>query len=158
MIARIIENLSRQVKAADLLRMLLEEEFAHLKGLSPQQVAGVEFSIQELLRQLAAERMSIRTAYRTLSPEAKRLTDVLPHFPKEERETALALFKTLDRLEQKCAKQAENNYKMALGLYDQNRSYLDFIQKKITPKKNVYSANGRFGAAASNPAFLRGRY
>jgi len=158
MFARIIENLSRQVKAAELLEMLLEEEFSHLKSLEPQKVASVEFSIQELLRQLASERMDIRRLYAAVSPDAKRLNDVLPHAADEDRDRAQVLYRELDRIEQRCARQAENNYKMALGLYDQNRSYLDFIQQKITPKKNVYSANGRFGTASSNPSFLRGRY
>lgn len=158
MIKRIIDNLSRQVKAAELLGMLQEEEFSHLKNLDPRMVASVEFSMQELLRQLAGERIDIKKLYQAVSPEIARLTEALPHFPPEERARAEELYRELDRVEQKCARQAENNYKLALGLYDQNRSYLEFIQKQITPKKNVYSANGRFGNAGSNPSFLRGRY
>ncbi len=156
--SRMIRNLIRQKKGLDLLHMLQGEEFSRLKALDPQGVAGVEFSLQELLRQMAGERHELRKLCAALKPGAKRLRDVLPLFDASERETVEKLLAAMDRTEQVCAKKAEQNYRMALGLYDQSRSQLDFIQKKLTPKKNVYSADGRMGAAASRPALLKGRF
>ncbi len=140
-----------------LLAELQKEEFTHLKVLDPAQVAGVEFSIHELMRQIARERTGLRRIYATLAPKATRLRDVLHLFSPQERERALALVAAIDRLEQACARRADQNYRLALGLYNQSRSSIEFIQNQIVPKKTVYSAAGRFAKAAMEPAILSGR-
>ena len=67
MIERILSNLGRQHGAVRLLEVLLSEEFSHLSERNPGAVASVEFSIQELLRQLAVERRSLQAHYAALA-------------------------------------------------------------------------------------------
>jgi predicted ATPase len=157
MTSRIIASLERQEKALALLSTLQEAEFTHLRVLDPSKVAGLEFSIHELLRQIAAERTDLRAIYATISPEATRLPDVLHTFPEDQRKKAQALYEAMDRREQACARQAEQNFKMALGFYDQSRSCIEFIQKQLVPKKDVYTAAGRYARATAEPTLLHGR-
>ena len=158
MIGRILSNLRRQHGAVCLLESLLAEEFSHLSARSPGAVATVEFSIQELLRQLAVERRHLHTLYAAMNPAAKRLVDVVGSFDQESRQTALGLVAAIDKVEQRSAKQATRNYTMALGLYDLTKSSLDNLQKLLIPKKGVYGSRGRIGAAASAPGLINGRF
>lgn len=154
---RIIASLERQEKALALLAMLQEAEFTHLRELDPTKVAGFEFSIHELMRQIASERTSLTALYATVSPTAKRLHDVIHTFPEDMAARARELYLAIDRREQACARQAEQNYKMALGFYDQSRACIEFIQQQIAPKKNVYTAAGRYARASAEPTVLSGR-
>ncbi|MHC1787948.1 flagellar export chaperone FlgN [Solidesulfovibrio sp.] len=158
MVGRILANLKRQSAAAALLETLLAEEFSHLSTRDPGAVASVEFSIQELLRQLAVERRSLHALYAALDPAAKRLADVVDRFDPAARELARSLYATIDRTEQRSARQASNNYAMALGLYDVTKSSLDNLQKLLTPKKAVYGSRGRIASAASAPGLINGRF
>ena len=151
MIARILSNLGRQERAVALLEALQKEEFAHLSARDSGAVASVEFSLQELLRQLAMERHSLHRLYAAMDPKARRLDDVIGRFDPVSRERARALFAAIDAGEQRCAKQASRNYAMALGLYDVAKSSMDNLQKLLIPKKGVYGARGRMAMAASGP-------
>ncbi len=157
MISRILSNLGRQERAVTLLGNLLEEEFACLSSRDPKAVASIEFSIQELLRQLAVERVSLHGHYKTLDPAAKRLADVIGRFPAEAAQQAARLYRAIDLAEQRCAKRAEQNYAMALGLFDVTRSCLDNLQKQLVPKKGVYGARGRMASTTPPPGILSGR-
>ena len=157
MIARILSNLLRQQRAVMLLEVLQKEEFSHLTARNPGGVASIEFSIQELLRQLATERRSLHALYAALDPAAKRLADVIGRFSPEEAEQAGKLFAGIDATEQRCAKQAGRNYAMALGLYDVTKSSLDNLQNLLIPKKTVYGAKGRIGRAAPGASLFSGR-
>lgn len=157
MTSRIIASLDRQGKALALLAMLQQEEFTHLRVLDPTKVAGLEFSIHELLRQIAVERTELRAIYTTIVPAAKRLSDVIHTFSDEQRQRAQALYEGIDRREQACARQAEQNFKMALGFYDQSRSCVEFIQKQLVPTKDVYTAAGRYARASAEPTLFSGR-
>ncbi len=57
---RILENLTRQHKALHVLKHIQEEEFSYLREFKPQSVGALEFSIQELMRQLMVERKCVR--------------------------------------------------------------------------------------------------
>ena len=158
MIERILSNLRRQHGAVRLLTALLSEEFSHLSERDPGAVASVEFSIQELLRQIAMERRSLQNLYAAMDPAAKRLADVVDRFDPAAREEAQSLYAAIDATEQRSAKQAASNYSMALGLYDMTKSSLDNLQKLLVPKKAVYGSRGRIGKAASAPGLISGRF
>lgn len=155
---RIIDSLDRQVRAIALLGDLEREEFAHLTNLDPTAVASVEFSIQELIRQIHVERSSMKRLYAAYDVTARRLTDILGHFDPEARARAEALLAALDRGEQECAKQGDKNYRVALGLYDQSRAQIEFIQDKLAPKKTAYAQNGRYAKKQGMPQVLSGRF
>ena len=157
MIERILSNLGRQHGAVRLLEVLLSEEFSHLSERDPGAVASVEFSIQELLRQITAERHSLHGLYAALDPKAKRLADLAGQLDEETRDAARGLCEAIDKTEQRSAKQASRNYAMALGLYDVTKESLDNLQKLMTPKKGVYGARGRMASATPTPGMISGR-
>ena len=157
MIKGILANLERQLRAVILLRDLLEEEFAQLAARDPGTVASLEFSIQELLRQLGGERRSLHALYAALDPAAKRLADVVGRFPAADAVRAGELHAAIDAAEQQGARQANRNYAMALGLYDVAKSGLDNLRALLVPKKGVYGARGRMAVAQGGPSILNGR-
>lgn len=151
----ILENLTRQHQALKLLKALQEEEFTHLCEFRPQSVGALEFSIQELMRQLMSERKSLKRILGRMNPEAKRLVDM--------RETLADIWdqvsqrlQAIDKLEQFCAKQAEKSYSMALALFDQCNGYLDFFKKELAPKQKTYGRKGVYVTSKPAPAMMRG--
>ncbi|WP_428560124.1 MAG: flagellar export chaperone FlgN [Solidesulfovibrio sp. DCME] len=157
MIARMLSNLDRQMRAVELMRALQAEEFAALTARDPEAVASLEFSIQELLRQLAAERLGLHALYAAFDPSAKRLFDIIDRFPPEAAARARSLHAAIDAAEQACAKQAGRTYAMALGLYDMARNGLDNLRGLLAPKKDVYGAKGRMAVGQAGPRLLSGR-
>jgi hypothetical protein len=157
MIERILANLERQMRAVKLLGRLQSEEFSHLAARDPAGVASVEFSIQELLRQLGGERRSLHALYAAMDPAAKRLNDLIDRFPAEAAARAGQLHAAIDAAEQECAKQANRSYAMALGLYDMAKGGLETLRVLLTPKKGVYGAKGRLAVGGTAPTILSGR-
>lgn len=159
MIRVIQENLSRQTRALELLSALLEEEFADLMDRKPQDVSVLELSIQELMRQLAAERLSLRRIIAGAWPGCERVRDVVAALTDAQAEDLNRLLQDLDRTEQSCAIQADKNRMLALGLYDQSLQLLKELHNRVEPgKADVYSRRGRFAKATSPQAsFFRGR-
>lgn len=157
MVARILANLTRQKLAMDLLAVLLEEEFSLLTSRDTASVTSLEFSIQELLRQMAGERSSLHRLYAAMDPAAKRLVDLVDRFGPEDRRRAESLLAVIGQAEKRCSAQAARNYRMALGLYDMTKSCLDHLQSHLIPKKAVYGSRGRLGTAMPAPGRVDGR-
>ncbi|CCO23988.1 flagellar export chaperone FlgN [Maridesulfovibrio hydrothermalis] len=158
MIKLIQENLDRQSKAVLLLSMLLQEEFSLLMNKDPQGVTRVELVIQELMRQIAAERMSLRNFVQRIDPSAVRLGQVLPAIADDQREKIEKILARIDEYEQKCGVQATKNHQLAQALLDQSSSMLDFLHREITPKEqNVYSARGRYSNPSPQATLINGR-
>ncbi|MCJ2163184.1 MULTISPECIES: flagellar protein FlgN [unclassified Pseudodesulfovibrio] len=158
MIRLIEENLVRQNKAMMLMSYLLEEEFSRLTNLKPQSVSQIELSIQELMRQIAAERISLRNLVAKVDPVAKRVKELLPGLGDAEGESLQALLKMLDDTEQKCGVQAAKNQQMAMALFDQSKGLLNFMHDQIKPKSTTaYGRSGRFAKGANSARLLSGR-
>lgn len=159
MLQLIQANLSRQVRALELLSSLLEEEFAALMGRKPQDVSILELSIQDLMRQLVGERLQLRRFISAGYPGLERLRDVLAKVPAETAAKISADLADLDRGEQLCAMQADKNRQLALGLYDQSMQLLTHLHKAIQPTRaDVYGKRGRFAKAPQGQAsFFSGR-
>jgi hypothetical protein len=145
---RMIANLTRQKRALQLLEKLQEEEFSLLMDLNPKAVTAVEFSIQELLRQFVSEREDLRAMVREIAPAGGRLADILDSMDPVTRKTVNILLADIDRLEQSRAIQAEKNSRLAMALFEQSKSYVSFIQDKVTPKSQTYTRRGEIGAYA----------
>ncbi len=173
----LIERLLRQWKALIVLERLQQEEFSLLSSRKPQAVAGLEFSIHELMRQIVAERQELKTMLngqriramldelppdleaRILMPDYDRIKG-LPEFHADITLRALydKVLQLVDKAEQACAKQAERNSALALGLYDQSQSILEFMHKEIQPKKvDVYGRKGAMQNARGEAALIQGR-
>ncbi|KAB1440251.1 flagellar protein FlgN [Pseudodesulfovibrio senegalensis] len=153
------ENLVRQNKAIMLLSALLEEEFARLQKRNPRGVSRIELSIQELLRQIAAERFSLKRMCQAIDPEAEQVHMLYSSMDETTQQAFGSMLAMLDKMEQKCGLQAAKNQELAQALLDQSSSLLNFMHKEIQPKKrDAYSARGRFvGAGSSQATILRGR-
>lgn len=152
------ENLSRQLRAMLLLKALLEEEFSLLTQRQTVQVSGLDLSIQELLRQVAVERHALRRLVADVQPRAKRVREVLELMPAELAVETVRLLDGMERTEQECSRQAQRNRTMVLGLHDQSRALLDFLQRQIQPKNTgAYSRRGRMATGRGLPTLLNGR-
>ncbi|EPR41706.1 FlgN family protein [Desulfovibrio sp. X2] len=153
------ENLDRQHKAMVVLYELLQEEFSLLRAGKPQEVTGLEMSIQELIRQIALERAELKSMVLAREGTVVRLNVLVDSMPPEEGEPLRKLVNTIDALEQACARQADKNSNLAMALFDQSKSMLEFMQSQIKPKRvDVYARNGRFAQGKSEAALLHGRY
>lgn len=158
MLKLIKENLYRQSKAVALLFTLLEEEFSRLTNRKPQSVTQIELIIQELMRQIAAERMSLKGLIRKIEPTAARLGEIMPALDQNFRSELEALLREIDGMEQRCAVQATKNQQLAQALLEQSRSLLGFLHKEIQPKnENVYSARGRYENSTPQASLINGR-
>jgi hypothetical protein len=159
MLQLIQANLSRQVRALELLSSLLEEEFAALMGRQPQEVSVLELAVQDLMRQLVAERMQLRRFISVGYPGLERLRDVLAQLPAEAAAKIGTDLADLDKSEQLCAMQADKNRQLALGLYDQSMQLLTHLHQAIQPNRtDVYGKRGRFAKPPQGQAsFFSGR-
>ncbi|WP_319583890.1 flagellar export chaperone FlgN [uncultured Pseudodesulfovibrio sp.] len=158
MIRLIEENLVRQNKAMLLMFLLLEEEFSRLTQLKPQSVSRVELSIQELMRQIAAERLSLRRLVARVVPTAQRVRDILSELDEDRAEAVSQLLQRLDDAEQKCGVQASKNQQMAMALFDQSKGLLDFMHNQIKPKSTTtYGRTARYAKGVNDARLLSGR-
>ncbi|MBU1229165.1 MAG: flagellar protein FlgN [Proteobacteria bacterium] len=159
MLQLIQANLSRQVRALELLSSLQEEEFAALMARQPQEVSSLELSVQDLMRQLVAERLQLRRFISAGYPGLERLRDVLALVPAETAARINADLADLDRGEQVCAMQADKNRQLVLGLFDQSMQLLTHLHKSIQPNRSdVYGKRGRFTKPPQGQAsFFSGR-
>lgn len=159
MLSIIKGNLDRQAKGVLLLRTLLEEEFSLLKQGDAQCVTRIELSIQELMRQLMVERISLKSRVRSVNQGAKRLADLYEVMPAEAADFIRAKLRDIDNLEQECARQADRNRMLALAFHEQSTSMIKFIHDRIVPKnENTYSRRGRYAHIAPQAALLSGRF
>ncbi|MBI5519530.1 MAG: flagellar export chaperone FlgN [Desulfovibrio sp.] len=158
MIESIQENLTRQIRALELLSSLLEEEFADLRERRPHDVSVLELSIQELMRQIAVERRSLRALIEAAYPGMRRVREVAQTLDDAGAQTLAELLQTLDRTEQACAAQADMNRQLAMGLYDQSLNLLKNLHQAIDPgKTDMYSRRGRVAKSYNaQPSVFRG--
>ena len=147
---RILSGLQRQHKAVDLLQNLLLEEFDLLVARDADAVVQLEFSIHELLRQIASEKMLV---IRLL--DGQKAGDYAQTLPANARDAVLDLLKTLDVFEQRCARQAAQNTELSLGLLDQSRALLNTLHAQISPKTgNTYGKRGSMSSIRRPEAAL----
>lgn len=146
-------NLVRQAKGLEVLDLLLEEEFAHLCERDADAVSAVEFSIHELMRQLACERVDLKAAM-----QRTRLSEYADMLPDEQAGEVRALMARIDAQEQHCARQASLNAELALALLDQSQGLLDFLHRRLVPpRQEIYDRKGGMTTARSEAAIIRGR-
>ena len=151
---RILFGLHRQQKAMELLQGLLVEEFDLLVTRNAEAVVQLEFSIHELLRQIASEKTQ---TMRLLDGQKAR--DYAHTLAEDAREAMLDLLKSLDDCEQRCARQATQNTDLSLGLLDQSRALVNTLHAQISPKTgNTYGKRGAMSnIRRPDAALLEGR-
>ncbi|SHN69423.1 flagellar export chaperone FlgN [Desulfovibrio litoralis] len=145
--------LFRQYKALELLYELMQEEFTLLQERRSSEVSNLEFSIHELLRQIAGERLDLRNLLGDIT-----LLDYANLLPEEEAEELRSLFHKIDKLEQTTARQATFNTEISLALLDQSQSMLSFLHDSFIPKNNtIYGDKGLVKEQRPEAVLFRGR-
>lgn len=153
MYALIHGNLTRQFRALELLHSLLEEEFELLCARDTDAVAQLEFSIHELLRQIASERVDVKRAMQKAT-----LLEYAAMLPEEEGTEVRRLYHLIDALEQHCARRATRNTELSLALLDQSHSLLVFLHAQIAPKQAFcYGSGGKLRDERPAAAIFSGR-
>lgn len=146
-------NLFRQMKGMELLVGLLEEEFSLLRENNTEEVVALEFSIHELLRQLATERMEMKSAM-----QGTRVMEYAGMLELEQGAEVKRLARAVDDAEQKAARQATHNTRLSLALLDQSQGLLDYLHEQVTPKPAVvYGRKGTYSNYRPQAALLNGR-
>ena len=151
----ILENtLMRQDKAMDLMHELLREEFSLLTERDTDAIMTIEFSIHELLRQLASEKEGIISFL-----GGGKLRDYAQMLPDDKKTIILHLWHQIDSKEQACAKQASRNTQLSLGLLDQSKAMLDYLHERIIPpQRTAYSRKGIYTQARPQASLINGRF
>lgn len=138
MYQRIYESLFRQSKALDLLRDLLEEEYRALLSRDTDGVVALEFSIQELIRQLAVEKGTVIKAL-----QGGRVLDYAQLLPEEQATALRELFMSVDTAEQGASRQASRNTQLSLALLDQSSRTLQALTSQaMPPRAETYGRRG----------------
>lgn len=147
------ESLSRQDKALKLLRDLLEEEYQILRDRDTDGVMAQEFRIQELIRQLAAEKSLV---IRTLQGE--RVLDYASTLPEDQARELGLLHASIDDGEQFASRQASRNAQLSLALLDQSTATLQSLTSKAMPARTeTYSRHGGMVEIHPGAALISGR-
>jgi len=145
-------NLDRQARALNLLHTLQEEEISLLVARRTDEIMKLEFSIHELLRQIAAEKEDV---IRRLG--GGKVRDYAQMLPAEQKSELLDLWQCIDDAEQRCAKQATRNKKLSLGLLDQSKSVMDYLHSRlIPPHREAYSRTGCYTRPHPQAALISG--
>ena len=92
MYQNIYDSLSRQHKALQLLEGLLQEEYAVLRQRDTNAIAALQFSIQELIRQIAVEKSSI-----VAELAGTRVLDYASMLPEEQGDALRAVYRAGNR-------------------------------------------------------------
>ncbi len=156
MLEIITDSLTRQTKGSQLLTILLQEEYALLRASKPDQVAALELTIQELIRQLVREREFLLRILRAGGfAKLRPYLDTLDETARVGVETTLA---RLSDFEQTSARQATINADLAMALWTQSGELLRHFQNKVAPReRNTYTAKGTWYNRPTTAALVRGR-
>ena len=154
MYEEIYSGIKRQQKAMELVRQLLLEEFDLLVLRDTEAIVHLEFSIHELLRQIATEKSC--TINLLAGQSLRNYAGSLAH---DDARLLLELYEQLDGLEQLCARQAARNTELSLALLDQSRLLLHGLHSRIVPKTaDIYGKKGAMRAVRRpEAALLTGR-
>ena len=153
MYAQIQGNLTRQFKGLELLQSLLEEEFGLLCKRDTDAVTALEFSIHELLRQIAVERVDLKESMQGIS-----LLEYAGLLSDDEGQEIRRLFHIIDSLEQRCSRQATHNTEISLALLDQSQALMSFFHEQISHHaEHLYSSAGRIRQDRPSAAIYSGR-
>ncbi len=137
----------------ELLFTLLEEEFSLLQTGNTDAVTSLEFSIHELLRQLASERMEVKEIM-----HGTKAAEYAGLLPPEEGAEIRKLLAAIDEAEQRSARQASYNTQLSLALLDQNHELMTYLYDNIVPKQQmVYGARGTYRNHRPEAALIHGR-
>jgi hypothetical protein len=149
----IYRNLDRQSRGFALLHQLLREEYDLIRVRQAEDVVALEFSIHELLRQLAVERQEARSLL-----GGGRVVDYAAMLDAAQGEPLLELRRIIDDYEQVCARQATRNCELSLALLDMSKELADFLHARLVPPaRTAYSREGVYTHGSPEAMLISGR-
>ncbi len=150
MYERIQNTLNRQLQALNLLIGLIDEEYKALRERKTEEVVALEFSIHELVRQLATEKEYI---IRLL--DGGRVMHYADLLPEEQGNAIRNLYKDIDKCEQTASRNASRNASLSLALLDQSQRLMQELHNQIVPKPApTYGRSGYMGTKHKPQAAL----
>lgn len=154
MYQRIYESLNRQDRALEVLRDLLAEEYDIMLQRDTDQAIALEFSTQELIRQLAAEKTMVIELLGGM-----RVLQYAATLDEEQGDALLALYSRIDVGEQAASRMAARNAQLSLALLDQSsRTLQGLTSHAIRFKSEVYGRRGgMINATHPAAAIISGR-
>lgn len=153
MYQRIHDTLHRQQQGLRLLEQLLEEEYGLLQRRDIDAVVALEFSVHELVRQLAQEKALV---IRLL--DGGRVMDYAELLPVEQGDALRALYTTIDSCEQGASRQASLNAELSLALLDQSQRTMQELHKQLVPvSASTYGRRGAMDNHRPQASLLSGR-
>lgn len=129
---------------------LLEEEYAALLARDTDGVVALEFSVQELIRQLAVEKYLV---IRQLN--GSKVLEYAALLPDEQCGALRSCFAAIDESEQRVSRQASRNAQLSLALLDQSsRQPAGACRQAMPPKAETYGRKGGMNYQAHPQAAL----
>ena len=114
---------------------------------------ALEFSIHELLRQLAVEKQEVRTLL-----GGGKLLDYAAMLDEEQGDALREMYHVADSYEQACARQASLNSELSLALLDVSKETVDFLYSRLVPENTtVYGRGGGYVQSRPEAALISGR-
>lgn len=152
----ILQSLIRQAKGSEQLGRLLAEEYALLRQGKPDDVAGLEIIVQELIRQLVREREFM--VRRLELAGMKTLTAFLASLEPQAAQECETWRAMIINHEQDSARQASINADLAMALWRQSGDLLTHLQRRIAPReRNTYTAKGTWQNRPTTATLVSGR-
>ncbi len=138
----LIQNtLNRQLQGLKLLVNLIDEEYDALRTRKTDEVVSLEFSVHELVRQLATEKEFI---IRTL--DGGKLQHYAELLPEDQGKIINELHQDIKKLEQESSRKASRNAQLSLALLDQSQRLMQELHSQIVPKTaETYGRRGYMG-------------
>ena len=147
------KTLYRQRQALKVLDSLLQEEYDLLRQRDTNGVVSLEFSIHELIRQIAVEKTWVMGLL-----QGGKVRDYAALLPEEQGKVLLDLYNEIDEGEQKCSRQASNNAQFSLALLDQSQRTMNELHKKMTPHNAItYGRRGYMSEQQPQATIISGR-
>lgn len=148
----IIDVLERQTTALVQLMEYMKQEYTLLLEGKPEPLAEISFAMQDCIRTIEEERI---TLFNTLGMTLSQYCTTLP---KKEATRILDLAQIILSQEHACKEQAEYNKALALGLIEQCRKNILFIQEAMaTHVMQGYMSSGALQKTIVQGTLLKGR-
>ncbi|WP_291321902.1 flagellar export chaperone FlgN [Desulfonatronospira sp.] len=153
----IMAALKRQKLALKLLLLLLQEEYSALMNNRPEKVSSLEFSLQELVRQMIREKEDLINTVQGAGFDG--LGDYISGMDEVVRQQYLQMLQELEQEEKNMALQAVKNASIAQALSHQSAMLArEFIEQATPRQPSNYSADGRrYNDFSREAGFFRGR-
>ncbi len=156
MYQRIHDALLRQKQAMNLLIELIDEEYTMLRQRNTDGVVALEFSIQELIRQLAKEKTEVIAML-----DGGKVRHYVELLPEEQGQILLEYYHTIDKAEQVASRNASRNAQLSLAFLDQSQKLMQELHSQIIPKDTTtYGRRGsikNYGTQKPQAALISGR-